>query len=379
MFNSLIVLHTKFEIDTDIPLKFVLESDGCEIDPEDFPFVVCSDTSIIVLQPNENWNEHVVVTDTSHSSNIIDAITPSFHSANSNIEVTPTPSKALSSVFMSQASFESFLLQHSKSKLHMLHLKTVGYGIAERVSITYVTAAKVIDLYGFYPPKDKLNMVSVFLSGITGLKPEDFFEPKSHKGEQNRKRIFDKITTLDIQKKGGVFTEDDFSFVGCYRGLEVCEFCEGADVKTEIFKLATLSATVFSEDLLIAAKKTFCYRQKKIEQRHPSYLECAQQIPCHLLLPQLLLQDFRRMHPGAADCFITRMLTLVPSILAYCSNSTLEYLQKFTKEAAIGGSYAQVTSAIKALIFLLPMTGKKRLTAKESFDLLITYVEVDHF
>ncbi|XP_065650819.1 uncharacterized protein LOC136078945 [Hydra vulgaris] len=81
------------------------------------------------------------------------------------------------------------------------------------------------------------------------------------------------------------------------------------------------------------------------------------------------------MHPVAADCFITRMLTLILSILAYCSNSILEYLQKCTKEAAIGGSNAQVTSAIKALIFLLPMTGKKRLTAKESFDLLITYVE----
>ena len=120
-------------------------------------------------------------TDTSHSSNITDAITPSFHSTNSNIEVTQTPSKAVSSVFTSQASLESFLLQHIKSKLLILHLKTVGYSIAERVSITFATAAKVIGLYGFYPPKDKLNMVSVFLSGITGLKPEDFFEPKSHK------------------------------------------------------------------------------------------------------------------------------------------------------------------------------------------------------
>jgi hypothetical protein len=136
-----------------------------------------------------------------------------------------------------------------------LRLKTVGYGIAERVSITFVTAAKVIDLYGFYPPKDKLNMVSILLSGITGLKPGDFFEPKSHKGflakcienarsklncnekrwmwspkhergEQNRKRIFGEISMLEINKKG-VFTEDDFAFVGCYRGLEECEFCEG--------------------------------------------------------------------------------------------------------------------------------------------------------
>jgi hypothetical protein len=40
---------------------------------------------------------------------------------------------------------------------------------------------------------------------------------------------------------------------------------------------------------------------------------------------------------------------------------------------------AQVTAAIKALIFLLPMSGKKRLTAKESFDLMIAYVEVDYF
>ncbi|XP_065681981.1 uncharacterized protein LOC124809958 isoform X2 [Hydra vulgaris] len=133
----------------------------------------------------------------------------------------------------------------------------------------------------------------------------------------------------------------------------------GADVKTEILKLASLSANVFSEDLQIAEKKTFCYRGKKIEQRHPSYLECTQQMPCYLLLPQLLLQDFKRMHPDAADCFITHMLTLVLSILACCLNSTLEYLQECTKEAAIGGLNAQVTAAIKALIFLLPMTGKK--------------------
>nr|XP_047129984.1 uncharacterized protein LOC124809958 isoform X1 [Hydra vulgaris] len=167
-------------------------------------------------------------TDTLHRSNIIDAITPSFHLTNN--EITQTPSNSASGVFTSQTSLESFLLQHSKSKQHMLRLKTVGYGIAERISITYVTAAKVIDLYGFYPPKEKLNM---------------------------------------------------------------------------------------------------------------------------------LLQDFKRMHPDAADCFITHMLTLVLSILACCLNSTLEYLQECTKEAAIGGLNAQVTAAIKALIFLLPMTGKK--------------------
>nr|XP_047129763.1 uncharacterized protein LOC124809762 [Hydra vulgaris] len=135
----LLLVHTKFEINTGIQLRFVLESDGCEIDPEDFPFVLRSDTSIIVLQPNEKWNEKREIqtpimeasaggTDTLHRSNITDAITPSFHLTNN--EVTQTPSNSASGVFTSQTSLESFLLQHSKSKQHMLRLKTVGYGIA---------------------------------------------------------------------------------------------------------------------------------------------------------------------------------------------------------------------------------------------------------
>ena len=59
-------------------------------------------------------------------------------------------------------------------------------------------------------------------------------------------------------------------------------------MKTEMVKSTTLSASVFGEDLLLAAKKTLCYRRKKIEECHPSYFECVQQIPCYLSLPIML-------------------------------------------------------------------------------------------
>lgn len=36
----------------------------------------------------------------------------------------------------------------------------------------------------------------------------------------------------------------------------------------------------------------------------------------------------------------------------------------------------QTTAALKALLYLLPMNGKTRQTAKESFELLIAYVKV---
>lgn len=62
----------------------------------------------------------------------------------------------------------------------------------------------------------------------------------------------------------------------------------GDDLKTEMMKLTTLSAAVYCDDLLMAAKTTFCFRRKKIEKLHPSYLECVQQIPCYLSLPQMV-------------------------------------------------------------------------------------------
>ncbi|XP_065672687.1 uncharacterized protein LOC136090294 [Hydra vulgaris] len=258
-----------------------------------------------------------------------------------------------------------------------------------------------------------MKMVSIFLARITGLKLEDFFEPKSHKGflakcienahvklSSNEKRTPKEEMWTPKEKRGKarqtlqqstaplsdalsrnslittVLQNDEFIFTGCCRELEECEFCEGItgdDLKIEMIKLATLSVSVFGEELLLSAKKTFCYRRKKIEECHPSYLKCVHQIPCYLSMPQMLLQDFRRMYPDAADRFVVCMENLISSVLLYCSKSTVEYLQKCNTEGMIGGSNGKTIATVKALLYLLPMTGKKRLTAKESFDLLIAY------
>ena len=141
-----------------------------------------------------------------------------------------------------------------------MRLKTGTYGISERQAITYVTAVKVIDCYGNYTPKGKVKMVRILFAGITGLKPEDFFEPKSHKGflakciqnarvklNSNEKRwmwtpkaergkarqtllqttapLFNTPSTNSLRTT--VLQNDKIIFTGCCQGLEECEFCEG--------------------------------------------------------------------------------------------------------------------------------------------------------
>ncbi len=203
--------------------------------------------------------------ESSHGSDISPAVTPSSQSINSNVtdsnDQTPTSSKSGYGVFANQTSLEMFLLQNTKSKSHMMRLKTGAYGISERQSITYVTAAKVIDCYGHYPPKDKLKLISIYLAGITGLTPEDFFEPKSHKGflakcienariklnssekrwtwapkEERTKKHPNMAQSTTSQSDAPcssssltsiVLQDDEFIFTGCCRGLEECEFCEG--------------------------------------------------------------------------------------------------------------------------------------------------------
>ena len=178
------------------------------------------------------------------------------------VHETPTSSKQTYGAFANQTKLEEFLLEHPKSKLAMMSLKTGIYGIPERQAITYVTAAKVIDVYGSYPPKEKLIMVSIYLASITGLKPIDFFEPKSHKGflakciensrcrlasnekrwtwapEKREKQKQKKEKALSQEQDSSshpastdvTFKElkvDDFVIQGCCREVEECEFCEG--------------------------------------------------------------------------------------------------------------------------------------------------------
>ena len=90
---------------------------------------------------------------------------------------TPTTSRCVKNI---RASFESFLKDNPKSRQRLLILKR-KYGIAERQKITYVAAAKLVGVLSHYPTKEKLVTASVYLAAITGLKPTDFFKPKSHK------------------------------------------------------------------------------------------------------------------------------------------------------------------------------------------------------
>ena len=52
-----VLVYKKFDADDLHPLKFVLDSDGCEVDPEDFEYVLQPDAAIMVLKPNELWVE----------------------------------------------------------------------------------------------------------------------------------------------------------------------------------------------------------------------------------------------------------------------------------------------------------------------------------
>jgi hypothetical protein len=38
-------------------LRFVLDSDGCELDADDFEYVLKPHISVLVLKPNEVWKE----------------------------------------------------------------------------------------------------------------------------------------------------------------------------------------------------------------------------------------------------------------------------------------------------------------------------------
>ncbi|XP_065659940.1 uncharacterized protein LOC136083924 [Hydra vulgaris] len=91
----------KFDIGADSSLKFVLDSDGCEIDPDDFPIVLRSDMSVVILKPSECWKEKVqecqsITKDTllsrtnvsnegSNISQVTTPITPSSEASNRDI------------------------------------------------------------------------------------------------------------------------------------------------------------------------------------------------------------------------------------------------------------------------------------------------------
>ena len=102
-------------------------------------------------------------------------------------------------------------------------------------------------------------MVSIFPAGITGLKPEDFFEQKSHnrflakciengcvklnsnekqwtwtpkeerdKARQTLLQILHHCPIHPLQSSliTTVLQNDEFIFTGCCQGLKKCEFCE---------------------------------------------------------------------------------------------------------------------------------------------------------
>jgi hypothetical protein len=60
------------------------------------------------------------------------------------------------------------------------------------------------------------------------------------------------------------------------------------DRKSELAKLRSLSSKFYREDIVNAAKRTFCYRQVLLQQKKPSFAECVAGIPCYATLPQIV-------------------------------------------------------------------------------------------
>ena len=51
----------KFDIVTsDTPIRFLMESDGCEVDPKDFQLLLEPQVPIMVLKPSESWTEATI-------------------------------------------------------------------------------------------------------------------------------------------------------------------------------------------------------------------------------------------------------------------------------------------------------------------------------
>lgn len=61
---------------------------------------------------------------------------------------------------------------------------------------------------------------------------------------------------------------------------------EGRSV--ELAKLKSLSSRIYKDELLTAAKNTFCHRRFVIDMKKPTFASCVSQSPCYATLPQIV-------------------------------------------------------------------------------------------
>jgi hypothetical protein len=71
--------------------------------------------------------------------------------------------------------------------------------------------------------------------------------------------------------------------VRCYVSEVSVEEC-----KSELAKLKSLSSKIYKEELIIAAKRTYCYRQAVVNVKKPSFAACVNEISCYATLPQII-------------------------------------------------------------------------------------------
>jgi len=147
---------------------------------------------------------------------------------------------------------------YSKSRASYAALAGGNYSINARRQITYVTAVKVLKVFGNYPTKEQKLTVSRLLALVTDLECRHFFNPKTQKGFLNHylrnlrrkipsheKRYLRKSKAKSAVKRK-VKAEADTSLLqlndsttdgsnssppvvshGCPREVVDCPFCEG--------------------------------------------------------------------------------------------------------------------------------------------------------
>jgi hypothetical protein len=53
-------------------------------------------------------------------------------------------------------------------------------------------------------------------------------------------------------------------------------------------KMRSLSANMYRQDLVAAARRTFCYRSAFIARKNPTVAECAVSTPCYITVPNIV-------------------------------------------------------------------------------------------
>ena len=58
--------------------------------------------------------------------------------------------------------------------------------------------------------------------------------------------------------------------------------------KTDLAKLKSLSATLHKQELIEAARRTYCYRSEVINKTGPTFAACVSDMPCYVTIPAIV-------------------------------------------------------------------------------------------